>query len=226
VNGIYVIKCPTTSNPGIAKNARKTIYLIHAKQKKQQHNLKECKNFATTNYADFDNEGKEYIQQQVHQAVSITSDAASINFSIIGVIGGTSSATADSGSGHWKKPFVFPYNVQVLQTKTHCPVLTAAIQSVMPHTTLQLSLTLNDSNGPIIRCVVNTPAALWIWNYHFFAGVTKRYLRCVAKILFPEPEDSSSTILSGIIQDDEKAITTDLPMAFQFHLPYFTKDGS
>jgi hypothetical protein len=40
------------------------------------------------------------------------------------------------------------------------------------------------------------------------------------------PEDYSPIILSGIVQDNLTAITTNLPMAFQFHLPYLTKDGS
>jgi hypothetical protein len=35
-----------------------------------------------------------------------------------------------------------------------------------------------------------------------------------------------SNLLIRIVQDNAYAITTDLPIAFQFHLPYFTKDGS
>jgi hypothetical protein len=71
---------------------------------------------------------------------------------------------------------------------------------------------------------VDTALALCTRNYHFFAAIAKWYSPCVAKIFLPE--DYSPIILSGIIQDDKKAITTDLPMAFQFHLPYLTKDGS
>jgi hypothetical protein len=40
------------------------------------------------------------------------------------------------------------------------------------------------------------------------------------------PEYYSPIILSGIVGDDERAFTTDLPIACQFHLPYLTKDGS
>jgi hypothetical protein len=60
-------------------------------------------------------------------------------------------------------------------------------------------------------------------NYHFFAAA-KRYPQCVAKIFLPE--DYSPIILSGIVQNNDCAITTDLAIAFQFHLPYLTKDGS
>ncbi len=41
----------------------------------------------------------------------------------------------------------------------------------------------------------------------------------------PLPKDCSPIILSGIVQDDSRAITTDLAGVFQFHLPYPTKDG-
>jgi hypothetical protein len=32
--------------------------------------------------------------------------------------------------------------------------------------------------------------------------------------------------MPGIVQDNANAITTDLPVSFQFHLPYLTKDGN
>jgi hypothetical protein len=61
-------------------------------------------------------------------------------------------------------------------------------------------------------------------KYHFFAAIAKRYPQCVAKIFLPE--DYSPIILSAIVQNNADAITTDLAIAFQFHLPYLTKDGS
>jgi hypothetical protein len=94
----------------------------------------------------------------------------------------------------------------------------------MPHINLQLGTDLNDSSSPSIRCVVDTAAALCTGTYHFFAAIAKQFPQCVAKIFLPE--DYSPIILSGIVQDYADTITTDLPVAFQFHLPYFTKDGS
>jgi hypothetical protein len=94
----------------------------------------------------------------------------------------------------------------------------------MPHITLQLGPVLNESGSPSIRCVVNTSAALCTRNYHFFAAISKRYPHCVAKIFLPE--DYSPIILSGIVQDQVQSVTTDLSVAFQFHLPYLTRDGS
>jgi hypothetical protein len=66
--------------------------------------------------------------------------------------------------------------------------------------------------------------ALYTGNYHFFTAIAKQYPQCVAKIFLPE--DYSPIILSGIVQDNAVAITTDLHVTFRFHLPYFTKDGS
>jgi hypothetical protein len=34
---------------------------------------------------------------------------------------------------------------------------------------------MNDSSSPIIRCVVDTAAALCTGNYHFFAVIAKQY---------------------------------------------------
>jgi hypothetical protein len=60
-------------------------------------------------------------------------------------------------------------------------------------------------------------------NHHFFSAIAKRYPHCVAKIFLPN--DYSPIILLGIVHDDLRAITTNLAVAFQFHLPYATKDG-
>ncbi len=181
-------------------------------------------NLATTNYSDFDDASKERIWQQVLQSLSITSDAASVSSSITGLTGGTSPATAGAGCGGGGKPIVFMYNVQVLQTATTRPILPVAIQSIMPHIMLQLGLVPNDSHSPSIQCVVDTTAALCTGNYYFFAAIAKRYPHCVAKIFLPE--DYLPIILSGTVQDNAHSVTTDLSVAFQFHLPYLTKDGS
>ncbi len=93
----------------------------------------------------------------------------------------------------------------------------------MPHITLQLGTNLDCSNCLSIQCVVNTAAALCTGNYHFFSAIAKQYPHCVAKIFLPK--DYSPIILLGIVQDDSRAITTDLAVVFQFHLPYPTKDG-
>ncbi len=120
-NGICVIRCPNAGNPGVHKNAKKTIKCIRNKQKKKQQDFQKQKNLATTNYSDFDKASRECIRQQVLQSISVASDAASISSSITGLTGGTSPATAGAGCGRGGKPFVFMYNVQVLHQRLNSP---------------------------------------------------------------------------------------------------------
>jgi hypothetical protein len=149
-NGIYVIKCPNASNPGVHENEKKTIKCIRNKRKKMQQDFQKHTNVAPTNYSDFDDACKEHIRQQVLQSVSITSNAPSVSSSITGLTGGSSPATAGAGRGRGGKPIVFMYNVQVLQTATNHPILPVAIQSIMLHIMLQLGLIPNDSHSPSI----------------------------------------------------------------------------
>jgi hypothetical protein len=212
-----VIKCPNASNRGIRKNAKKVIKRIQNKKKQQEFTKR--KNLATTNFSNFDAASQEHIQNQV---LSVSMDTTSIASSITGVTGSTSAATPAKNAT--AKHVVFLYDTQALNTDIHCPVLPVSIQSIMPHIHLQLGTDLNNSGCPSICCIMDTAAALCTGNYHFFAAIAKRYPQCVAKIFLPE--DHSPIILSGIVQNNADAITTDLAIAFQFHLPYLTKNGS
>jgi hypothetical protein len=60
-NGIYIIKCLNAGNSGIHENAKKTIERIRNKRKKRQHDSQKHRNFATANFRDFDDAGKERI---------------------------------------------------------------------------------------------------------------------------------------------------------------------
>ena len=71
---------------------------------------------------------------------------------------------------------------------------------------------------------MDTAAALCTGNYYFFAAIAKRYPHCDAKIFLPE--NYLPIILLGIVQDITHSVTTNLLVAFQFHLPCLTKDGS
>ncbi len=221
-NRIHVVKHPNASNPGIQENAKKTIERIRAKRKKKQADFTKRKNLATTNFANLNAKSQERILSQALTLCSQASEFASVTSSITGMTGGTSAASpAKSSTG---KHVAFLYIAFALKTDIHRPVLPVRIQSIMPHIKLQLGTDLNDSSSPSIRCVVDTAAALCTGNYHFFAAIAKQFPQCAAKIFLLE--DYSPIILSRIVQDHADAITTDLPIAFQFHLPYFTKDGS
>jgi hypothetical protein len=66
-------------------------------------------------------------------------------------------------------------------------------------------------------------AALTTGNFHFFSAIAKRYPHCLAKLL--TPADYAPIILSGIVQVNNGAVTTELVVGFQFHLLYRTSGG-
>jgi hypothetical protein len=87
-----------------------------------------------------------------------------------------------------------------------------------------LSQDVNSSNCPAIRCIINTAAVLSTGNLHFFAAIAKAYPKTVAAI--HTAADFSPIILSGIVQQGSESVTTKLTVAFHFHLPYLTREGS
>jgi hypothetical protein len=220
-NGIHVIKCPNTNNPGILNNAKKVIKRICNKRKKKQQDFTKRKNLAITNYSYFNKAGKEIIQKQVLNSVS--THFQKYKHLLI------------NHWCHWFHTHAFP---RKKGPDTHCLLVQcqgpqqqhslscspSPIQSVVPYIQLQLGMDINNSSCPSIHCVVDTTTALCTGNYHFFLAIAKRFPQCVAKIFLPE--DYSPIILSGIVQDNANAIMADLPVAFQFHLPSLTKDGS
>jgi hypothetical protein len=199
---------------------------IRKKRKKDNLDHKKKNNLATVNFADFDNESKKQIRDQVLQSVAVSSGkGTSVTSSITGT-GNAFSSGSGQGLGRGRGPVVFKYYVSVLTTQTSptCPILTVGIQELLPHISLQHGTTSEDPDAPMIRCMFDTGAALNTRNYSFYATVAKWYLHCVAKVFLPK--DCSPIILLGVIDDDAQAITTDLSVAFQFHLPYLTFDGS
>ncbi len=204
-----MIKCPNAGNQGILKKAKK---LIDSKCKKKQQDFTKRKYLATTNYINFYDAGKECIQQQVLNFISIASKMASVASSITGITGAT---PAPSPAKSDQKRIVFLYDAKAFSSNICRPILPVMIQSIMPRIQLQLGMDINNSSCLGIRCLVDTAAALCTRNYHFFTAFAKWYPQCVAKIFLPE--NYSPIILSRIVQDNSTAIITNLPMAFQLH---------
>ena len=99
-----------------------------------------------------------------------------------------------------------------------------AIQSNLPHIVMQFGESINCPNCPLIRCAVDTCAALTTGSFHFYAAIAKRFPHCVAKVF--APKDNAAILLSGIVgHHNQAAVTTRLEVGFQFPLPYKTKDG-
>ena len=123
-----------------------------------------------------------------------------------------------------KIPRILIADVTVLSTATGTKgILPAPIVSNFPHIQLQIGSSDESADCLVIRCVVDTAAALTTGNFHFVAAVAKRYPHCVAKIFVPE--DYNPIVLSGIVQRGGESVTTKLSVGFQFHLPYLTREG-
>jgi hypothetical protein len=114
--------------------------------------------------------------------------------------------------------------VQVLSAPPAHRILPIPVQAAFLHLTIQLGLTLGCNNCPAIRCVIDTTAALTTGNFHFFAQIAKAYLHTVAAIY--SHTDYTPIVLSGIVQQNGKSVTTDLIVAFQVHMPYLTQEGA
>jgi hypothetical protein len=102
-------------------------------------------------------------------------------------------------------------------------ILPVPIQPSFPHITLQLGQVLGCSKCPAICCVVNTAAALNTGNLHYYAAIAKAFPHALAAIF--SAADHNPIVLSGIAQQGGASVTTDLTIAFQFHMPYLTREG-
>jgi hypothetical protein len=98
------------------------------------------------------------------------------------------------------------------------------IQSNLTHILLQFGPDLDMADCSSICCAVDTCAALSPGNFHFFTAIAKRYPHCVAKLL--APANNAPIVLSEIVQTNDKAVTMELKVGFQFHLPYCTSGGN
>jgi hypothetical protein len=93
------------------------------------------------------------------------------------------------------------------------------------HIILKFGSQLGDANYLAISAVINTAAALTTGNLHFFAAIAKAYPHTVHAIY--TPKDYFSITLSGVVEDiNGQSITTNLTVAFSFHLPYITHKGA
>jgi hypothetical protein len=222
VDGKYVIICPNKDNPGVAQNAAKGIERMRKNRKKRHAQNVKRKNLGTANFSDFDEAGQKRIREQVLQTIGgrEVGDGASVASSV------TTPSTLAPGGGAGRgrgRRHVFVVDVPVLAVSPLKQQMPIAIQSNLPHIILKLGHSLDSPNCPEIRMAVDTCAALTTGSFHFYAQIAKRFPQCVEKIY--APQDYAAIVLSGIVQKGEAAVTTELEVCFQFHLPYKTKDG-
>ncbi len=83
-----------------------------------------------------------------------------------------------------KVPRILIADIIVLSAATGTKgILPAPIVSNFPHIQLQPGSRDKGAHCPVIRCVVDTAAALTTGNFHFVSAVAKRYPHCVANFL-------------------------------------------
>jgi hypothetical protein len=102
-------------------------------------------------------------------------------------------------------------------------ILPVPIQPSFPHIIIQLGQTLRCSKCPAIRCVVDTATTINTGNLHYFAAIAKAFPHTIAAIF--SAADHNPIVLSSIVQQGGASATTDLTVAFQFHMPYLTCKG-
>jgi hypothetical protein len=200
-----VVVCPNANAPGVHAEAARAYEEWREKARARREKRKRERSI---DYDNLSNKNKEKVKEAV--LASIASDDTQKAAAVV--------------SPSRKKPMILVADVVVLSSVSPtCDILPAPIVSNFPHIHLQFGTELGCSNCPVIRCVVDTAAALSTGNFHFVAAVAKQYPHCVAKLFVQK--DYNPIVLSGIVQRGGESITTELTVGFQFHLPYLTKDG-
>ena len=133
----------------------------------------------------------------------------------------TSSQPGSCGTSPTRGPMILLSAASFATTAK--PPLPAPIQSMFPHIYLQLGTSLNDANSPAVGCVVDSAAAVTTGYLPYWLKIAKTFPHCVSRVY--SEENYEPITLSGIVRAGDNSITSKLPIAFEFHLPYKTKDG-
>jgi hypothetical protein len=207
-----VILCPNKDKPGICAKAERAYQKWRAAMKAKRSSRDRGNKKRKVDYSRMSPANKERVKEAVLASMGIKLAPA------------PDKPSSGSDSTPKKKPLIFIIDVLVLSAPSPSRnILPAPIVSNFPHICLQLGSTLDCLDCPILRCVVDTAAALTMGNFHFVTALAKKYPHCVAKLY--APEDYNPFFLSGIVQRGGEPITTDLTVGFQFHLPYLTRNG-
>jgi hypothetical protein len=166
-NGVVV--CPNTNQPGVhaAAQAAYDKWLEKSCARCQKRKAKE----SAPTYAGLSEANKKLVRDKAL---------------VMMVSGGGGTPARDSSTPQRKKPMILIAEIFILSAATATRgILPAPIVSNFPHIQLQLGSVLDDPDCPVVRCVVDTAAALSTGNFHFVAAVVKRYPHCVAKLFVP-----------------------------------------
>ncbi len=162
------IVCPRGNNPAVQAKAKELYEAYKASGRSRRYKEKKGRN---VEFKDM----TEQQQKKMHKAVlAITAAETSSVASAI------TNSSNKSGTKNGPKVFLM---VPVFSTAPPaCRILPVPLQPSSPHITLVLGQDVNSRNCPAIRCVINTAAALFTGNLHFFAAIAKAYPKTVAAI--------------------------------------------
>ncbi len=156
--------------------------------------------------------------QQHHVGSVVTADGGSVTSLITG-------ATATRSPSKRASHIALHQDVVALTGSSLLPSIPVGIHSPMAHITFQTRIAHEEKDCPNLQCVFDTGAALSTANFHFMEAVVCQYPHILKRVYMPT--EYSTIVLSEIVTaSNAKPITTELPVGFEIHLPYLTKDGS
>ena len=215
VNDKYIVICPHTNEPGIKEKAELNIQNFQSRKKKNARTNKKHRNLNTVNWEDIPEKRPEVLLSQQRAQLS-TPDTSSVS---------TISCTAPNGSVIRRSHITLLQDVVVLSTQSSKPQIWIAIHSPMPHLSLQTGTAKDERDYPALRCMIDSGASLSTANFHYMEAVVRGYPHILKAIYLSN--DYVAIVLSGIVTSSSDAlITTELPVGFEIHLPYSTKDGN
>ncbi len=165
------ILCPNKDKPGVRAEADRAYQTWRAAYKTKRGTQGRTKK-RRVDYNRMSPTNKERVKEAVLASMGIKPEAEK-----------PPNKPAPSSAPNSKKPLIFMIDVPVLSTVSPSRnILPAPIVSNLPHIRLQLGSTLDCPDCPILRCVVDTAAALATRNFHFVAALAKKYPHCVGKL--------------------------------------------
>ena len=128
-----------------------------------------------------------------------------------------------------RSPVIFMYEVveaTAFNNGPRRPMIPVQINMALPHAHFLLGPDFETPNCPTVSCLIDSAASINTANLAFVLALAKAFPHCVSAVY--TQENHSPVLLSGIVMTgaDGKKTTAELPIAFEFHLPYRTTDGS
>jgi hypothetical protein len=216
VDGKYVIVCPNAHMSGVKEKAELNLQKFNSQKKKNVCYSKKRHNLHTLNWEDIPKKRRKVIINQQRALISIT-ELPSVVSSIMGSTPGANVIRRSN--------ITLLQDVIVLSTQSSKPQILIRIHSPMPHLTLQTGTAKEERDCLGFRCMLDTGASLSTANFHYMEAVVWRYPHILKAIYLPD--DYAAIVLSGMVTlSTDAPVTTKLPVGFEIHLPYVTKDGN